>query len=641
MNRDEMKKKLIEACDSYYNKSFSTISDKDFDKLKDEFTRLYPDDPFLKTIGAPIPEASEWDKAKHKIPMHSCNKVNTVVEFESWAKDNNLVDEELITSEKLDGISLEIEYENGKLTKAITRGDGTTGEVITPNVLRMQNVKEVLPIPYTGSLRSEIMLRTGDFVSINKLCEIRGEKPYQNVRNGASGIAKGFDGKYTEYLYTEYYFASGDFKTKKEMYDFIERKLKLKTCKHFVGNIETAKLVYNEYEMSARSALDHEIDGLVIEPNEIAKLNALGMKSENYRGMIAWKFTSMKKQTKVQSVEWQLGNSGRITPVIIMETVELAGVKVSRASVHNLGMFNEFNFHKGDIVLVERANDVIPQICENLSNHPGARRGDKLDVPKTCPVCGDKVSVGGIFLECKNEGCSGGEIGNLVKWVKKLELKGIASATIEKLYEANLVKTPADFYKLKPNLICELEGFGSRSAEMIIDTLNAKKEVSFGEFIGGLNIPNFSDKTAELLEENGYDTIEKIINAQEYELTKIKGIGIETARAILKGLQNKVKIIIELKKVGINIMKKEKKEVKSGSPFTGKKVVFTGALNIKRADAQRMVIEAGGDCPSSLAKDTDYLVMAELDSTSSKAQKAEKYGTKVLSEAQFMKMIKE
>jgi len=639
MKYEEMKRKLVEACDSYYNKSFSTISDKDFDALKDEFTRLYPNDPFLKTIGAPVPEASEWDKAKHKIPMHSCNKVNVVEEFVAWAKDNGLAGEEMIVSEKLDGISLEIEYTNGKLTKAITRGDGITGEVITQNVLRMQNVKANVPNSYTGSLRGEIMMKTGDFSAVNQVCNIRGERPYQNVRNGASGIAKGYDGKYTEYLYVEYYFASGDFKTKKEMYDFIEKKLGLRTCKHFCGNIETAKLVYNEYEQSTRASLDHEIDGLVIEPNDIDVLMTLGFKGENYRGMIAWKFTSMKKQTKVLGVEWQLGNSGRITPVLVMETVELAGVKVSRASVHNLGMFNEFNFHKGDTVLVERANDVIPQICENLSNHPGAKRGDKLIVPKNCPICGEKVSVGGIFLTCENEGCSGGEIGNLNKWVKKLDLKGIASATLEKLYEAGLVKTPADLYKLKPNMICELEGFGSSSANKIVDTLNAKKELSFGEFVGGLNIPNFSDKTAELLEKNGLDSVTKILSQGVEDLAGIKGIGRVTAEAIIDGLKKKQKVINELMEVGITIMKKEKKSNKR-SNLDGKSFCVTGALSLgKRDDFIKMVEDNGGVYKSTISKGLDYLVTNDNDSGSAKNEKASKIGVKVINEKEFLSMI--
>jgi len=638
MSYEEMKRALINASDAYYNKSFSIMSDAEFDKLKDEFTEHWPDDPFIKTIGAPVPVNTKWNKVKHLIPMRSCNKVNTVDEFMKWLSNVGLMEQDIVISEKLDGISLSLDYQKGNLIRATTRGDGTIGEDITTNVLRMQNVKRKLPIPYTGSLRGEVMLKNNDFNSVNLVCESRGERTYQNVRNGASGIARNYDGKYCEYLYVEYYYASGDFTTKKNVYDFIEHDLGLKTCKHFVGNAETAKIVYNEYEEEIRAGLDHAIDGLVIEPNRIEILENLGLLHENWKGMIAWKFTSDKAKTPVKSSVWQLGNSGRITPVAIMNTVELMGVNVSRASVHNLEIFRSINLHEGDILLIERANDVIPKVVKNLSDHPGCERGPKLEVPEFCPVCGEKAYEDGVFLVCKNDKCKGGQIGNLKKWVKKLDLKGIAEATLEKLYDADYVKTPADLYRLEPHLICEIDGFKTRSASRIIETLNSKKEVTLSEFIAGLNIPNFSGKTAELLEKNGFDSLKKMMNAQEYELTEIKGIGIETARAIIIGLQKKIKIIEDLLDVGINIKSREENS-NTGNPFSGKKVVFTGALNIKRKDAQTLVKSVGGECPSSLSKDTDYLVMADVNSTSSKANKARSYGTKILSEDQFIKMI--
>lgn len=638
MPYEEMKRKLIEACDSYYNRSFSTMTDAEFDKLKDEFTEHWPDDPFIKTIGAPVPENTKWNKVKHLIPMRSCNKVNTVEEFEKWISNVGLSEHDIVISEKLDGISLSLDYQNGLLIRATTRGDGTIGEDITTNVLRMQNVKQKLPIPYNGSLRGEVMLKNKDFESVNLVCKARGERTYQNVRNGASGIARNYDGKYCEYLYVEYYYASGDFKTKTNVYDFIEIDLGLIPCRHFVGNVETAKIVYNEYEEEIRAGLGHAIDGLVIEPNSIEILDNLGLLHENWKGMIAWKFTSDKAKTPINSSVWQLGNSGRITPVAIMKTVELMGVNVSRASVHNLEIFRSLNLHEGDILLIERANDVIPQVVKNLSDHPGCERGPKLEVPESCPVCGEKAYEDGVFLVCKNDKCKGGQIGNLKKWVKKLDLKGIAEATLEKLYDVGYVKTPADLYRLEPHLICEIDGFKTKSSNKIVETLNSKKEVTLSEFIAGLNIPNFSGKTAELLEKSGFDSVKKILNAHEYELTEIKGIGIETARSILRGLQKKTKIIKDLLDVGITI-KSLDKNLLSDNVFSGKKVVFTGALNIKRKDAQTLVKSVGGECPSSLSKDTDYLVMADVNSTSSKANKARSYGTEILSEDQFIKMI--
>jgi DNA ligase (NAD+) len=257
--------------------------------------------------------------------------------------------------------------------------------------------------------------------------------------------------------------------------------------------------------------------------------------------------------------------------------------------------------------------------------------------PLNCPVCNCETKRDGVYLICPNPECSGGKIGDLIKWIKKLDLKGVAEATLEKLYNAELVATPADLYKLKPELIENLEGFGSSSANKIVETLNEKKDISFGEFIGGLNIPNVSQKTAELLERNGYDTINKLLESKSIDLSNIKGIGETTANDIINGISKKKDVILQLLNVGIKI--KEKVKMTKSHPLTGKKVVFTGALNIKRNEAQKMVMEVGGECPSSLSKDTDFLVMADPNSGSSKAVKAQSYGTKVLSEDQFMELF--
>lgn len=270
-------------------------------------------------------------------------------------------------------------------------------------------------------------------------------------------------------------------------------------------------------------------------------------------------------------------------------------------------------------------------------------------VPTNCPECDSKLVVDGVFLVCKNEECCGNEIGNLVKWIKKLGLKNIAEATLERLYEAGLVKVPADLYRLKKEDICNLEGFGSRSAEMIIETLNSKKEIDFGSFIGGLNVNQFSDKTAELLEKNGLNSVDKILCHGVDNLASIKGIGRITAEAIIDGLKKKADVISGLMKEGITIMKKEKSmKQPSGSKLSGKSFVFTGAIeridsstnkHFTREKLQEFVVMNGGITPSSLSKETNYLVQADPSSQSAKTQKAQKFGISIISEAEFFKMI--
>ena len=647
MNYNEMKKRLLEACDSYYNKSESIMSDKEFDELKDEFTRLYPDDEFITKIGSPVPEVTEWKKESHKIPMASLDKVNLVNEFINWLHKKKSND--FIVESKIDGISMDLEYQNGYLVKAITRGDGKTGENILRNVVKMKNVKRRIS-NFNGSIRGEIVLCKDDFVILNRKMKDNNEKEFVNERNAASGIAKKFNGDNAEFLTIFYYDVTGDWKTEEDKMKWIESQ-GLKTSYWKKCTQDECIQIYNDFENKLRSEMPYIIDGLVIKIDDMKIQEKLGYSvgSGNPNSQVAWKFGAETAKTKVINVEWQLGNSSRITPVLIMEPVKLCGVTIQRASVHNLGMFNDFNFHVGDVVLIERCNDVIPGVIENLSNHTGARRGDKLEVPKNCPVCGEKASVGGIFLECKNESCSGNEVGNLAKWVKKLDLKGIATATLERLYEAGLVKTPSDLYRLKPNMICELEGFGSSSANKIVETLNSKKELSFGEFIGGLNISNFSDKTAELLEKNGLDTVQKIMQKKDDELASIHGIGMVTAKAIREGLSKKINVINQLNAVGITIMKKEKIMKKSsGSKLSGKSFVFTGAIeridpetskHYTRDKLQEFVVMNGGINSSSLSKETTYLVQADPSSQSTKTQKAQKFGTSIISEIEFFKMI--
>jgi DNA ligase (NAD+) len=367
MTYEEMKSKLLEASDSYYNNSFSIMSDEEFDILKDTFTELYPNDPFLKTIGAPVPENSMWMKVQHKIPMASANKVIDEDELMNWVRSNKLSDEYLMTSEKLDGISVAIDYEDGEIQRAVTRGDGVWGEAITLNVIRMSNVLKNLPISYNGSLRGEIILRRDNFNTINWICEKRKEKPFKNVRNAASGIARRFDGIFTEYLEVLYYYASvdengGTFydKSKKEMFEFIENKLDLKTCPHYFGNIETVKLAYNEYEQSKRTQLDYDIDGLIVEVDNQKVMSKLGLLNENPRGMVAYKFKSQKVRTTIKKVHWQLGLNGRMTPVVEVEPVNVAGVTVSRATMHNYENFIKMKPYKGAVCIISRAGDVIP-----------------------------------------------------------------------------------------------------------------------------------------------------------------------------------------------------------------------------------------------------------------------------------------
>jgi DNA ligase (NAD+) len=359
--------KIHETKKAYYNDE-PIMSDEEYDAIFDELMILDPQNRVLSATGAPVEDDSPWTKSKHKIPMTSLNKVNTIEQFQKWHQ--NCGRSMLTMSEKLDGISIDLEYHKGKLIKAITRGDGIEGEEITRNVLKMKNVKSVLPkahasenINYNISLRGEIIMTQEDFDNLNQIFTQKGKKPLKNKRNSTAGIARGLDGENCEYLSVVYYDTTLSVDTAEDRFDFI-RSLGLPTA--FIcgfKNIDTCIEIYNEYQENKRAKLNYDIDGLVIEVDNLNDKAHLGELYGNLKGAIAWKFGSMNVESIVKAIEWQFGSSnGRITPVCIIEPVQLAGVTVQKASLHNVDIFMKLKPYKGAKCIVSRRGDVIPYI---------------------------------------------------------------------------------------------------------------------------------------------------------------------------------------------------------------------------------------------------------------------------------------
>lgn len=635
MDKIEMKELLIKASNAYYNDSESIISDEEFDNLKDQFAKLYPDDDFLKQIGATV-SVSEWKKAKHNIPMSSLNKVNTTAEFKKWA--NSIGDSFYILEEKLDGISVDLEYAEGKLIKAITRGNGIIGEDIYNNVKLMKNVKLNIN-NFTGSLRGEIVLFNSDFEKLNEVMRSKGNKEFSNPRNAASGIAKKFDGTNSEYLTVLYYDVTGDFKAESDKMFWLHNQ-GLKTSFWKKCTVDECIELYNDYEKTLRAKLDYDVDGLVGKANSIDIQTKHGLLGDNPKAQIAWKFTSMKAETTVEGIEWSRGNGTHITPVALLNPIKLGGVVVRRASLHNMEMFRKLNLGKGDRVLISRRNDVIPyveSVIEYVSHI-------KIKPPLSCPECEEELVESDKFLECLNIHCSGAVLGNLNRFVKSLDVYDISERTIELFYKAGLVKEPADFYKLKIENISTLEGMGKKSATNIITNFSNKKEIDLMTFIDSLNIFNFSGSRAKILMDAGINTIDKMLSINQTELINIKGIGTEVADAIVYGLSSKKPVIKNLLEV-INII--QPKEINmSSNKLVGKSFCFTGAIlkideagnKYTRERMEALVIENGGQV-SSVKKGLSYLVQADPLSQSSKSVKAKSLGINILSEVDFFKML--
>jgi len=360
----QLEEKLRKASNEYYNLDNSSMKDHEFDELKDELEKLDPNNSFLSEVGALV-GVTEWNKAEHKISMTSLNKVNTKEEFIKWSEKIN--DNKYVVMEKLDGISIDLEYKNGELIDGITRGDGIIGESILPNIMKMKNVKRKID-NFSGSLRGEVVLFFDDFKEINNFLKKKNEILLKNPRNSSSGIAKRYDGKFSEFLTILFYDIECEilFNNEIEKLEYISNNLNLKTCFYKKDNINGIIKVYNDYVRVKRSECLYEIDGLVISSNNLKTQKDSGMISGRPKAKIAWKFPPMTKITKLIDVKWSIQNR-RITPIAILEPVML-GVEVKKANLHNVDNFKKLNLYKNCKVLIKRSGDVIPHLIKKIDS---------------------------------------------------------------------------------------------------------------------------------------------------------------------------------------------------------------------------------------------------------------------------------
>jgi DNA ligase (NAD+) len=369
----------------------------------------------------------------------------------------------------------------------------------------------------------------------------------------------------------------------------------------------------------------------------------MGVRDGRPKGAIAWKFGSEKTVATIIGVVWQIGLSGRYTPVVLINPVSLCGVTVSRATLHNVDIFKEFDLAIGDDILITRSGDVIPFIIEKVHDNGG----EKLEIPTNCSVCGEELKFDGKFLNCVNDTCPATDMGLLIKWIRSLDLKNIGKSTVEALYSAELLKTTDDLYRLKVEDIEVLDGFGESSANKIINELNGNKEVELNKFIAGLNIPNFGSSMAKILMESGYDTLDKVLAITAEELVNIKGIAEKTAKSFISGREKRKNLIRKLLEVGITI-----KEIKKGYPVVGGKLegksfLFTGKIEsldengdrYTRKKLQSLVESNGGVNAKSVSGTLDYLVTADVNSNSSKMKKARAANVNIITDGEFLAML--
>ncbi|MHA1671221.1 MAG: NAD-dependent DNA ligase LigA [Promethearchaeota archaeon] len=607
--------------DLYYN-AMPEITDAKYDELEDELRKIDPTNPTLFTVGADSSEI--FTKKEHLIPMGSQDKVTTPNEFKKWAENRSY--RTFLIQHKLDGISIELQYKSGVFQCGVTRGNGTIGDDVSINVMKMKGFVPRLSTRFTGGIRAEVLLFHDLF-----------EKKYndkQNCRNTAAGIVRRKDGKGSKDLNLIFY----DAISLTEDVSFINEIEKLKWMKS--ENLPTIKIktvktiqevidVREDIMNNIRDSLEYDIDGLVIKGKEI---DLEDMKRAKPIKQIAFKFQAEEIESTLINVEWTISGHN-YTPVAIIEPVRLMGTTVSRASLANPNLIKDMGIKIGAEIIVSKRGDIIPKI-ERVVKIPE----DSKDVviPNICEVCNTELINEGTRLYCSNESCPKVNYQRLVRWIRTLGIKNFSEKLmLQPLFKTGKINQIADLYHLKISDLTQFEGVKETSAKKALDNLFAVKEISLVKFIGGFNIENIAELLVKKVIDAGYDTLEKIKNSNRNQLVMIDGYADITAENLLKGVN---KLYPQMLKVldtnKISIIKSTQ-----GGKLNGLSFCFTGKLNeISRSEAEDLVLTHGGEPKKSVIKNLSYLVTNETTPTA-KYLKAQEQGTKIITENEFLEMI--
>ncbi len=631
---------LKEAAEAYYAKDIEIMSNLEYDRLYDELVQLEAETGIIlagsptQTVG--YAAVDELPKEAHDRPMLSLAKTKSREELQDW-----LMDKEGLLSWKLDGLTIVLTYEEGKLLKAVTRGNGEVGEVITANAKCFQNIP--LSIPHKGKLvlRGEAVISYSDFEKINAAIEDEALK-YKNPRNLCSGSVRQLNSAITAERSVNFFaFAlvqcdGKTFVTREEQVLFlqqmgfatvpyvkVDRNTILAAIEGFAGEVE---------------GYDIPSDGLVLILDDIAYGESLGRTSKFPRDSIAFKWADELKETTLLEIEWSASRTGLINPVAIFEPVELEGTTVSRASVHNISIVKALKLGLGDRVTVYKANMIIPQIAENLD------MTDTLEIPCTCPVCGGATEVRqineGQFLYCTNASCAAKKIKLFALFVGRdgLNIDGMSEATLEKFIAKGFLHEFSDLYHLDHHKdeIISMEGFGQKSYDKLIQAIEASRKTTLPKVLYGLGIAGVGLATAKLICRHFQYDYSAMANAGAEELNEIEGVGDVIAQAFVKYFaseENCAMVERLLSELDIQVEKVDE----ASQTLAGQVIVITGSLELyENRNALKDAIEAkGGKVTGSVTAKTHYLINNDIASTSSKNKKAKELGVPIITEKEF------
>jgi DNA ligase (NAD+) len=641
----------------YHIEDAPEISDAEYDALYAELEALEAEHPELVTPDSPTQRVGGeplegFDQIRHSIPMLSLANARKTEDLREWdARVRRLLgpDEEqelrYVTELKIDGLAVSLRYEGGRFALGATRGNGTVGEDVTQNLRTVRAIPDRLDDepPEVLEPRGEVFMKLEDFEDLNRQQEAEGKPPFANPRNAAAGAIRQLDPRITAARpLTIFLYGVGEggegFERHSATLDAF-KSYGLRANPYRLHDSIESVIEECERRAAERESLSYQIDGVVVKVDSREQQRALGTVARAPRWAIAYKFEPLAGRTKLLDVIVNVGRTGALTPQALLQPVNIGGVTISRATLHNEDYIRERGTLIGDTVVVERAGDVIPQVVRPVVEE---RDGDEypFEMPTHCPVCGEPVSrpEGEAVTRCVNARCPAQALEHIIHWASKgaMDIEGLGEKVATRFFDLGLIKDPADIYRLEAEQISPLEGFGEKSAENLVRAIEKSKDQPFPRVLYALGIRHVGSVTAELIAErfSGEDLLRGLTVEQ---LTEITGVGGVVARAVVEyfALDDNRDLVERLMRVGLNFERERGRP--SDGPLAGKRMVITGALSRPRGDYVERLEAAGGTFTSSVSKNTDYVLAGE--EAGSKLDRARELGVPVIDEAGFEELL--
>lgn len=649
---EELVSTLNRANVEYYLHDNPTLTDNEYDSLLMELFKLEEEYPEYKLPESPTSSVGtkildSFDKITHGTPMFSLADVFNEDEVEAFVTrvEKEIKNPEFVCELKMDGLGVNLTYKNGLLVSAATRGDGVTGEDITNNFKTIKYVPIKLKEPIDLEVRGEIYMTKKSFEEANKKRIENGEEPFQNPRNAAAGSARQLDSRIAKERKLDtvlYHVPNTTCDTHYETLEHLDKLgLPINKNSRKVHNFKEIKEFIEEWT-EKRPSLPYEIDGIVIKLNDIKGQRSMGNTAKYPRWAVAYKFPAEKVVTQLEDIIFTVGRTGQITPNAVLSPIKVAGSTIRRATLHNESYIREKDLRIGDFVVIHKAGDVIPEVVEPVIER--RKNVSYFEMITNCPICQTKLikSTSGIDYLCPNNHCPARKIEGLIHFVSRpaMNIDGLGDAIIEDFYNMNIITKIEDIYNLKERKeeLIELEGFGNKSVDNLITSIEASKSNSLERLLFALGIPGIGAKTAKVLAKK-YNTMDNLIAASKEELTDIKDIGEILASNIVDyfGDEKNTILINNLKEIGINMEYKGERTL-NNPLISNKKFVITGTISFMTRDEIKALLERyDGSVVESVSKKTDVVIVG--DSPGSKYEKAQKLGIEIWNEDKLKEII--